>query len=345
MKNIIEQLEKLLSNENINESKKLVKKLKGGSNFYYYMGEIKRVEGLIEEAKKYYNRVFKEEKQNREILVNSIIRLISIYRAEGNISQSYKLIKEAKRLVKNDERLDLEIAMYYRMKGDFKKAIEMFMKIERRYKISKDFAGISYIKWAMAGIKRLNGDFNESIRLYKQAINYAIKGRDYSLKIYSLLGLGGVLRVSGRISKSYETYYKTFKLLGNDDLFAKAYAYCGMANGLRQMGKFTLAIKNYKKSLQLYSRIGDRLDLALVLWGLGECYKRKMKLPEALFYFKKADKLFKTGFEPRGMILNQISISHTLYLSGRKEEAKRIFFDAIKKAKKYKLNTYLEIFT
>ncbi|MBP7796258.1 MAG: tetratricopeptide repeat protein [Elusimicrobiales bacterium] len=347
MNDVIEMIEKKLDDEDVLSARKMIEKLDKNSPYrYYFIAESKRIEGFLKNAIYDYLRAIKGLKDmDREKYFNSLLKISAIYRSEGDKKNTLKYINMAEKINPNSLELMIEKAMYYRMIGNFEKAISIFNRVKEKYILEKDYAGVSYIMWAIGGILRLKGMFKESIKSYQNAISHAKRVKDSSLEVYSLFGLAGVLRVSGEIKKSYEIYRKSLSLISTDDSFATAYVHCGMANSLRQSQRLDDAIKNYRISYKYYSKINDSLDLALVLWGAGECYKKKNKLDTALKLFKKASKLFKTGFEPRGEILNMISTAETLYLLGNIKEANKIYFNAIAKAKKNHLYTYLERFT
>lgn len=346
MNDIITEIENYISEEDVDKAYFLLKKIKKDFLFYYYLGETYRIKGLMKKAINFYIKAI--SKANKTIdktkMFNALLKIASISRAFGDIKNTKKYIDMAGKLFINREYL-LEKAMYLRMIGDFKKAINIFDNLIDEYKKEKDYQALSYILWAKGGIFRLEGKFALSIKAYRQSYYYANKIKDPSLMVYSLFGLAGVFRVSGNINESNKIYKKAKSIIPDTDLFAKAYAYCGIANSLRQMANIDNAIKNYKKSYLLYKKVGDDLDLGFVLWGLGECYKRKNLLKKALSIFYKADRLFNKGFEPRGRILNLISISQTLYLMGNIKKAKKLYKVAIKESEKNNLNTYLEIFT
>ncbi len=336
-------IESYLAEENIVKAYSLIKKIKDES-YYYYMAEAKRIEGLNSQAIGFYKKYLKFSK-NKEYYLDTLIKLSSLYRAVGDIKRARKYLDFTKGIAKNNIEFQLEIAMFYRMKGEFERALNIFKVLMKKYLFTKDFQGVSYILWAIGGIYRVKGEFKKSIDSYKRSIKYAMKVNDKSLIIYSKLGLGGVLRVSGRINEAYKEYLQTSKIIDKTDNFAKAYVFCGIGNCLRQMGKYNKAISFYKKSYLLYQKVGDELDLAFVLWGVGECYKRMGKFSKAIDVLIKANKLFSKGFEPRGKILNLISLSHCFYHKGEIKKARKLYFKAIHLAKKNKLNTYMEIFT
>lgn len=347
MNDTIEMIEKKLDDEDVLSARRMIEKLDQNSPYrYYFFAEIKRIKGFLKDAKYDYIKAIKNLKDmDSEKYFNCLLKISAIYRSEGDKKNTLKYINMAAKINPDSSDFMIEKAMYYRMIGEFEKAISIFNKVKRKYILEKDYSGVSYIMWAIGGILRLKGMFKESIKSYQDAISYAKRVKDLSLEIYSLFGLAGVLRVSGEIKKSYEIYRKTLSLISSDDLFATAYVHCGMANSLRQLGSLDEALKNYRISYRYYSKINDSLDLALVLWGTGECYKKKNKLKKAVALFKKASELFKTGFEPRGEILNMISTAETLYLLGNIKESDKIYFKAVAMAKKNHLYTYLERFT
>jgi len=343
--NYLDGIDKLISQEKIELATKKLTDIPDNYLKYYYIAEIKRISGLLKDSIRFYEKSLSDNKNMDKIKYNSLIKLASVHRALGNIDKAKKIIEEIKKIKNKNIDAKLEIAMFYRMKGDFKKSIIELKKILLSYRKINDFQGISYVQWAIAGIYRLIGDYKNAIEKYKNSIKYAQMAKDKSLKIYSLLGLAGTSRIYGKVIDSYKTYFNARKIIKKDDIFAMAYVHCGMGNALRQMGEIDKAWKNYKKAYKLYLKTGDKLELSLVMWGMGECYKRRGNIKEAIKIFKRTRKLFKSGFEPRGYILNEISISNCLYLMGKIDEAKRIYLNAIKLADKHSLNTYLEIFT
>jgi len=341
----------LTENEKFNLALKLLEKEKNNiqiADYCFLYGEILRIQGFFQKAIYYYKKAlpFDLQKDRKLDILNKIC---ATFRAIGNKKNAKKYsafaIKFAMKNKLNIAQSMLEKAMTYRLCGEYDKAIKIFKNIEKTYHSKKDYQGLSYISWAMGGIYRLTGNFAKSIQCFQNSYKIASKIKDKDLKLYSLFGLAGALRVSGDIDKSYQTYKKARAIVSKNDYFGLAYSYCGMANSLRQKGELKKAKSFYLKSLKLYKAIDDKPDLGFVYWGLGEIYKKENNNKKALSYFNIANKLFESGQEKRGEILNDISISHIKYLNGETKEAKKIFLNAIKKAKKERLNTYLEIFT
>jgi tetratricopeptide (TPR) repeat protein len=343
---LYQKIDKFLDIENTKEAKKYLRNIKKRDGIYfYYLGEIERINGLLEKSFKRYLKALSKLDKKSSFYQKTLLRLASITRSKGKIRETEKYLKILKKLNPKDLDFLLEMAMYFRMKGDFKNALYYFSKLKKIYTLKKDFQGLSYIYWAEGGIFRLEGNFKKGIISFKKSIEYALKAKDKSLLLYANFALAGILRIYGRINDSFKVYSKSLKFIDENDYFSKAYYHCGIANALRQMGNYKKAIENYLVSYRYYLKTGDKLDLALVLWGLGNAYMRVGKFKDAKDSFLKAERLFKDGFEPRGKILNLFSLSYLYYIEGRKEKAKNIYFKALKEAKKNNLNTYLEIFT
>ncbi|GAB4031936.1 MAG: tetratricopeptide repeat protein [Elusimicrobiota bacterium] len=254
---------------------------------------------------------------------------------------SKKALKESP----GSEEAILEAAMALRLAGKRKRAQALFYSLIRLYSSSKDFAGLSYVWWAMGGLKRNYGELAAAVSCFEKSFSFAVKARDRSLKVYALFGLAGALRIKGEIEKSAAVYRKAASYAPADDIFAKAYSFCGLANALRQKGGVKKALALYRRSGKLYSAMGDKPDLGFVSWGMGEILKKQGNFKAAISNFRKAYHLFKAGMEKRGEILSLFSMAQSLYALGRIKEADKMYFSALKEARKENFKTYLEIFT
>ncbi|MCX7905071.1 MAG: tetratricopeptide repeat protein [Elusimicrobiales bacterium] len=339
---IKEKIESLLNKEKIKDAERLIRKIKKEKEYYYYYAEIMRMKGFITKAIFLFKKALNEI-NDRDIKLKIFIRIMSLLRTIGDINDLKKYIILTQRLKANSEEFLLEKAMCLRLFEKYNQANKIFKKLKKIYTKNKDYQGISYILWAQGGIYRTKGSINKSINSYKKAKKYALKAKDKTLYLYSNLGLAGSLRIAAKLKESYKTYYSCIKLSPNDDMFAKGYSYCGAANALRQMGFYKKAIKYYNKALKYYLKIKDNADIALVLWGLAECYK-KYDINKALVYLKKAKKYLKDKKEIRGKILILFSESYIRYIKGDIKKAKNLFNRAMKLSKKHSMYIYLENF-
>ncbi|MCX7641413.1 MAG: tetratricopeptide repeat protein [Elusimicrobiales bacterium] len=340
---LIEKIEKLLNNGEINRAKKIINKIKTDKmHYYYYAAEAERMRGMISKSISLFKKSLKFV-DNDNFKFKILIKLISLSRTIGNIIDSKRYIEIAKKINSKSEEFLIEKAMYLRLIEKYKKSFEIFEKLKKNYFKNKDYQGISYIFWAEAGIHRTLGNIRKSINAYKSSMKYAVKSNDKTLYLYSKLGLSGTLRIAGKLKDSYKFYYSCIKLTPDDDMFAKGYSYCGTANALRQMGKFKQAIKYYKKALNFYKKVGDEPDIALVLWGMAECYK-KYNIDRALKIILQAKKYIKNSQEIRGKVLIILTESYLRYTKGEIKKAKKLFNAAIKLSNKHSIYTYIETF-
>ncbi|MBU2574446.1 MAG: tetratricopeptide repeat protein [Elusimicrobia bacterium] len=354
---IIEELEKaedLTEAGKINAAFAVLKNMgrpKGFEGRWYYLnGEAWRLKGIFNKAIAAYESALTYGVPNAGLLCQALIRTAACHRALGREKQAFAFASAAVKASGKAPALiaeaKLELAMAYRLKGDFRKAAAMLESLLRAYLKEKDYSAAAFILWALGGLYRLQGRYALSIEAFKLSGAYAAKARDSASRGYALFGLGGVLRVAGFMKPARAAYVQARKLfLKTEDTFARAYAECGLANVLRQEGDLAGALKGYRLAHRLYSEIGDKPDLGFVEWGLGEVFKKRGEFKKAMSSFKAARRLFEGNGEPRGEVLTALSLANVHYLEGRTVEADKLYFAAVTKAKKHGLHTYLESFT
>ncbi|OGS51824.1 MAG: hypothetical protein A3J79_14700 [Elusimicrobia bacterium RIFOXYB2_FULL_62_6] len=354
---IIEDLEKaeeLEEKGEVNAAFTLLKKTgcpKGFEGRWYYLtGEAWRLKGVFQKAIAAYRSALLFGVPNSGLFCQALIRTAACHRALGREKQAFAFaaaaVKASRKAPALASEAKLELAMAHRLRGDFKKAASMLAPLLKAYLAEKDYPAAAFILWALGGLYRLQGRYALSIEAFHLSGSYAAKAGDESSRGYALFGLGGVLRVAGFMKPARHAYIRARTLFHNtEDTFARAYAECGLANVLRQEGELDAAQRGYLLARKLYSEIGDKPDLGFVEWGLGEVYKKTGRFRDAMACFKAAKRLFEGNGEPRGEILTGLSMASVHYLEGRTAEADLLYFDAVARAKKHGLHTYLETFT
>ena len=354
---IIEELEKaadLVEAGKVDAAFKVLKAISHPTGFegrwYYLYGEAWRLKGIFDKAIAAYETAMARGLPTAQFFCQTLIKTAACHRALGHQKQAFAFasagLKSAARAPALKPEAELELAMAYRLKGDFKKASSMLKRILLAYLKEDDYGAAAFILWALGGIYRLEGRYELAIESFKLSGAYAARDHDPSARGYALFGLGGVLRVAGFMKPARAAYESARRLFRRtEDTFARAYAECGLANVLRQQGELNSAFDGYQRAHRLYSEIGDKPDLGFVEWGLGEVYKKQGEFKNAMVCFKNARRLFKGNAEPRGEILTGLSMANLCYLEGRTAEADKIYFSAVAKAKKHHLHTYLESFT
>ncbi len=354
---IIEELEKAADFLEDGKSDAAFKALKNiglakgfEGRWYYLYGEAWRLKGIFDKAITAYESAMTHGLPAAEFFCQVLIKTAACHRALGHEKQAFAFatagLKAASKAPALKPEAELELAMAYRLKGNFKKASAMLGRILRAYLKEDDYGAAAFILWALGGIYRLEGRYALSIESFQLSGAYAGRDNDKSAEGYALFGLGGVLRVAGFMNPARTAYEEARKLFRNtEDAFARAYAECGLANVLRQQGELNTAFDGYQRAHRMYSEIGDKPDLGFVEWGLGEVYKKQGEFKNAMVCFKNALRLFKGNAEPRGEILSGLSMANVYYLEGHVAEADKMYFAAVAKAKKHGLHTYLETFT
>ncbi|MBI5241601.1 MAG: tetratricopeptide repeat protein [Elusimicrobia bacterium] len=244
------------------------------------------------------------------------------------------------------ERFDLEGALVERAAGDFPSSITKLTRHLARFKAERDWVGAGYILWALGGALRFAGDLEGSRRAFLEGLALSRRAGDPAGQAYALFGLGGVTRIQGRFAEAEDYYARALKAMaGTEDVFGQAYAHCGLANVLRQRGRLAEAERHYLRAHKLYTSIGDPVDLAYVDWGLGQVFLRRGELVPAEKRFRVALQGFAQGGETRGVVLSETALAALLHAKGRTQEAERLFDQAVRRARKAKIHTHLELFT
>ncbi len=319
-------------------------------HWYFLSGETWRLKGVFDKAIAAYGTAMTRGFPDAESFCRTLIRTAACHRALGHEKQAFAFslaaVKAAVKAPPLKTEAELELAMAYRLKGDFIKAGAMLERLLRAYERAGDSGAAAFILWALGGLYRLEGRYKAAIRSFRLSKRYADREKDAAAAGYALFGLGGVLRVAGFMKPARAAYLQARKLfLGTEDLFARAYAECGLANVLRQQGELGAAFKGYRRAHELYSEIGDKPDLGFVEWGMGEVYKKRGEFRKAMACFRRARRLFDGNAELRGEVLSELSIANVHYLEGRTDEADMLYSCAVAKARKHGLRTYLESFT
>ncbi|MFH1618340.1 MAG: tetratricopeptide repeat protein [bacterium] len=315
-------------------------------------GEAQRNAGFFALALPAYKKASALSKNEPPLLAESLIGLAACQRALGMPDEAAVVAEQACRTASKHSLLSLELrarvekTMAVRAKGFHAAALKKLQILIKDYHKAGDGTAEGFLWWAIGGIHRLEGRYSLSIAAFRKALKLAKKNRDKSAEGYALFGLAGVFRVAGRIPFSEKKYRAAAAIFRNSqDFFARAYAECGLANALRQKGDLDKAMAGYNRAHRLYSLLEDKADLGFVEWGKGQIFARRGKIRKALACFSEARKLFKGRAEMRGEILAGLSSAGVLYSSGHTAKAEKTYDCAVKKARRHRLHTHLEIFT
>ncbi len=96
------------------------------------------------------------------------------------------------------------------------------------------------------------------------------------------------LREKARYREAIATYQKALKALGNRDLLGRLRIQKGMADCYRMVGDFEAAERFYREALRAAERLGDDLERADCLVGIGLSQRARGMLDEAQDNFQRA---------------------------------------------------------
>jgi tetratricopeptide (TPR) repeat protein len=308
----------------------------------YLAGEDLRAKGFLAKALGHYRRALSglDKGEDPEAFLDASLSCAGVLRSLGLTREARSRLLEAASIHPGGRDLRLELALVDRAEGKLDKALREM----RSLLAGADRREAAYLWWAMAGAYRLQGRLAESSKAFKRSLGLA-RG-DAEAAGYALLGLAGVERIRGKAAASEGLYREAGEAFsGGEDRFAQAYALCGRANALRQLGRWDEAERLYGRARKLYSALGDGPDLAFVLWGLARIRMQRGDLRPAVGLLREARALFLKGGETRGRLLADFSEAQALYALGRAAEARTLFDQALRLARRAGLNAHLETFT
>jgi tetratricopeptide (TPR) repeat protein len=119
------------------------------------------------------------------------------------------------------------------------------------------------------------------------------------------------------------------------DKFGTAYSHCGIGNAYRMKGNLQDALKHFKKASNLYEKIGDVVSYSYTLWSLANVYKMKSDFVNARLYIKKASNNFKRTKDPRGIIYCDLTLGEVDFMEGRKRFSEKRLTSALSRAESH----------
>ena len=139
--------------------------------------------------------------------------------------------------------------------------------------------------------------------------------------------------------KYYQRANRLFVSL--NDVFGKAYSFCGIGNAYRMLGAYDESLVYFRKATKLYKTIGDQVSYAYTLWGISTSYKMTHQYGKALRYLDNAGVLFKKTKDLRGMIYTKLGFGEIALLDGDMKNARKYLNAAYReaRAKKFSLES------
>ncbi len=187
--------------------------------------------------------------------------------------------------------------------GENEQAVKWFLKLRRYSKYAGNLWGLaqSYINCGVAYYRL--GDIAKSERCYRKSMEYAKQSNDKKLLSRSLNNLAMTI-VDRDIKEAAKLIDKSLALKQSEgDQVGVLVAFMGYGYLAAQRGKFSQAIKWYRKAEKKARAYELQYDLALVLSNLGSVHADLEKFKEAFGYYREARKIAKKEDFPDALAL------------------------------------------
>lgn len=155
---------------------------------------------------------------------------------------------------------------------------------------------------------KMSNALNSIANSYLGLNNY-IKAQEYYLKSYNIavadsnkamiattsVGLGNILLNNNKPKEAFEYFNKSVILFNSipNALTQKALTLLALGNSLIQLHENKKAYKSFEESVELLSKIKNRYGLASAYSTIGKAYYDENEIKKSLFYYLKADSIFK----------------------------------------------------
>ena len=191
---------------------------------------------------------------------------------------------------------ELEQAQQLVLEGKYNKALQVVGTIEKRRKLStKEQLNCKILK---SSIFNKLGRYEKALELAEVALKECRSRKNH------LLGTDAVIEIAhsfwrlGEFDKSLSVISDNDKFLTKLNQQKKSKLKCKEAIVLRlqgvvyhSKGELGKAQKLYKKSLDLWEKIGDKKEISTIMNNLGVLFKTKGDLHKALEYYENSSKL------------------------------------------------------
>jgi two-component sensor histidine kinase/tetratricopeptide (TPR) repeat protein len=201
-------------------------------------------------------------------------------------------IKENKKVINNDALLEITLAnqgRYYKIKGDYDKAIkfclesfELTKKKGKSDKIAKayDFLGDLYKK---------NGDFINALAFYNKCLEVHIANGNTKEHAQMLNTIGYLHLNFGMHSKALTYFHESLKLREEiGDKRGVSFCFNNIASVHKKQGRPDVALEYYHKSLKIREELKYEQGLSITYNNIGVVYKDMKELDKALGYYLKS---------------------------------------------------------
>ncbi|HEX7414206.1 MAG TPA: tetratricopeptide repeat protein [Bacteroidia bacterium] len=214
------------------------------------------------------------------------------------------------------------LGTYYRLKGNYLKALDYFLKALKIDEELKDKSGMAK-RLGNIGIVYYNqADYPKALDYYFKALKIAKELKDKKEIAIWFGNIGIVYYDQKDYPKALDYFFKALKI--NEELGRKN----GIANTLGNIGNvyknqkdYPKALTYYFKALKMAEELGDKNNVAIWLGNIGSLYTTQKKYTEAETYLLDALKIDKEIGAQDGERVDEDMLSKLYEQTGRHKEA------------------------
>lgn len=222
----------------------------------------------------------------------------------------------------------LGAAMVHRGLAHYEESLAGAESALRLYRRTGDREGEAFALYVRGGARRFLGRFRPASADLERALEIA---GDAEARRFTLMALGGLRRMQGRYAESLDLYARARRnAQAADDLYAAAYAACGMGNAWRMLGARRRARRWLESALRGYASIRDRVSspytrFALALLTIEESSPASGSVTKrARQLITKARRDFGATRDPRGLVYADIADAVIEHVAGNGKGARSL---------------------
>lgn len=221
--------------------------------------------------------------------------------------------------------------IYYRMKGDFPKSIEIFnqtLAYCKKEKLNKQEA-LCYMGIGVAN--DYLGKFEEALLNYEKSLKILQRLNDKKGLSQVYMGMAVVYDFQGNYTNAIEYHLKSLHIQEElKDKFGMGGTLMNIATVYKNLGQNTNALPYYLKSMKIREELEDKAGLAQTYNGLGSLYRGFKEYEKALDFYEKSLKIRKALGDKNGEATIMGNIGSLYSDKGEYEKSIVFFMETLK---------------
>ncbi|MBI4063566.1 MAG: hypothetical protein HY401_04610 [Elusimicrobia bacterium] len=143
-------------------------------------------------------------------------------------------------------------------------------------------------------LQRAMGQHRKAARVLKKCLANSLIGRDPELKAYALWNLGFALRMCLDLRQAVGSFRRSHQIFRRlGDSSGLAYSLCGLAGATRLAGQPGRSLGFYRRAFVLFQKERDPYGLAYTSCGMANALRRMGKYSQALVGYNRAERLYR----------------------------------------------------